>query len=91
MEERLGMLVRNKAEMRLPNLNDLVSRLNPAQKAALLNDERALECLDTSDRDSIVALGLVKRSRPEQNASGQWRTWITPLGCSARDMLTIKI
>lgn len=58
--------------------------LNPAQKTALLNDERALECLDASDREALIRMGIVKRSRPETNASGQWRTWITPFGCEVR-------
>lgn len=62
--------------------------LNEVQRRALLIDERAIEQLDFRDRDHIIATGLAMRAWPKDTGDGQWRTWLTPLGCAVREIIS---
>ncbi len=63
---------------------EIIAKLNPVQRRALVTDERAIEQLPFQDRDQILWLGLARRAWPEYTGDGQWRTWLTTLGVAIR-------
>lgn len=76
--------MRQETDDRGLDFGEIVELLNPAQRTALLTDERAIEQLPFQDRDGIIVLGLARRAWPNYTADKQWRTWLTPLGLAIR-------
>lgn len=54
----------------------------------ILGGEAEIERCDFRDRDDIIAAGLARRAWPKETSDGMWKTWMTPLGCEVRDILS---
>lgn len=64
--------------------------LTADQIRAIRTDEMAVEYLPFRDRDEIIGRGIARRAWPGETGSGDWRTWLTPLGLQVRDMIAAR-